>query len=288
MGPAGGTFLAVDFETADNTDTSFGAISNCLDLLDCTPYTLDVVIGNVTDLVAAQLTLNYTGVVTARTVAVSLLNNETPDMGGSAAIDTGASDGLPDGSGTHTVVASNDSGIGSGGATGSGLLISFTLSPPGTPGIYPISLSGTALNDSTANPIAHTTQGGEIHLAASGCATPTPAPTESPTPTPTPTPSGQQVKFGDGDCSGEVKIADAQKTARTLLELSVTQTEPCPDIGATTSVNGVDRVWNDVDCSGSPLGISDAQKTARYLVDLSVSQTEPCPDIGEEVTIPAS
>ena len=96
------------------------------------------------------------------------------------------------------------------------------------------------------------------------------------------------MAFGDGDCNGEVRIADAQKTARTLIGLPVTQSEPCPDIGAPTSVDGVDRVWGDVDCSGSPLGISDAQKTARYLVDLSVSQTEPCPDIGEEVTIPAA
>ena len=94
------------------------------------------------------------------------------------------------------------------------------------------------------------------------------------------------MDFGDGDCNGEVRIADAQKTARTALALPVTQTEPCPDIGTTTSVNGVDRVWGDVECSGA-LGIGDAQKIARYLVDLSVSQTEPCPDIGEEVTIPA-
>ena len=93
------------------------------------------------------------------------------------------------------------------------------------------------------------------------------------------------MNFGDDDCNGEIKIADAQKTARAVIGLPVTQTEPCPDIGTTTSVNGVDRIWGDVECSGA-LGIGDAQKIARYLVDLLVSQTEPCPDIGVEVTLP--
>ena len=42
--------------------------------------------------------------------------------------------------------------------------------------------------------------------------------------------------FGDADCSGSVSIADAQKTARVLVDLTITQTEPCPDIGTTVAV----------------------------------------------------
>ena len=91
--------------------------------------------------------------------------------------------------------------------------------------------------------------------------------------------------FGDLDCGGTVAIADAQKTARALIDLSVTQTEPCPDIGTTAAVNRVDRPWGDVDCTDT-VSIGDAQKIARALVALPVTQTEPCPDIQEDVLIP--
>ena len=266
------TVLSIDTDPTGNTDTSHGTINTCLEVApSATGIPLDVVIDNVADLAAFQFTLNYTGSVTARSVAVSLMNNETPDKGGSAEI-IGASNPLPDSDGTHLLLASNDSAIGSGGATGSGLLINFTMSAPASPGTYALSITNSTLNNSVAGQIAHSTAGAEMHV--------------------TDTPDGscptQQVKFGDGDCNGAVGIGDAQKTARTLIDLSVTQTEPCPDIGTTTSVNGVDRVWGDVDCSGPPPGISDAQKTARYLVGLSVSQTEPCPDIGEQVQVPAA
>ena len=100
--------------------------------------------------------------------------------------------------------------------------------------------------------------------------------------TPTPAPA----KFGDVDCSGSVGIADAQKTARYAIALSVSQTEPCPDHGTTVTIDGTERKWGDVDCNGE-VKVADAQKTARYAVQLSVSQTEPCPDIGTDVVVGA-
>ena len=69
------------------------------------------------------------------------------------------------------------------------------------------------------------------HFTETSTPTPTPTPTSIPTLTPTPTPpSGNKV--GDVDCSGAVDAVDALKTLRHVAGLSVSQTEPCPDIGS--------------------------------------------------------
>jgi len=83
-----------------------------------------------------------------------------------------------------------------------------------------------------------------------------------------------------------VSIADAQKIARAVISLSVVQSEPCTDIGQSEQVDGVERLWGDVDCGGS-VSIADAQKIARWTIGLSVAQSEPCPDIGTLVQVPA-
>ena len=69
------------------------------------------------------------------------------------------------------------------------------------------------------------------HFTETSTPTPTPTPTSIPTLTPTPTPpSGNKV--GDVDCSSAVDAVDALKTLRHVAGLSVSQTEPCPDIGS--------------------------------------------------------
>ncbi|MDO8615094.1 MAG: hypothetical protein Q7T33_05095 [Dehalococcoidia bacterium] len=40
------------------------------------------------------------------------------------------------------------------------------------------------------------------------------------------------LAFGDLDCGGSLGIGDAQKLARSLIGLAVTQGEGCPEIGA--------------------------------------------------------
>jgi hypothetical protein len=80
---------------------------------------------------------------------------------------------------------------------------------------------------------------------------------------------------GDIDCNGSVNSADAAKVLRYSSELSVTQTEPCPDPGASVPPH----LWGDVDCDGAVSSI-DALKTLRHVAGLSVSQDEPCPNIG--------
>lgn len=68
---------------------------------------------------------------------------------------------------------------------------------------------------------------------------PTPAPTPTVAPSPTATPTSQQfgaggavaIPFGDMDCSGSVTSVDALKILRFVVQLPVSQTEPCTDIG---------------------------------------------------------
>ena len=82
--------------------------------------------------------------------------------------------------------------------------------------------------------------------------------------------------FGDVDCSSAVNSVDALKVLRHGAALSVSQTEPCVDLGGmlpNTEMQG------DVDCTGQVNAV-DALKLLRYAAALSVSQTEPCPDVG--------
>ena len=109
-------------------------------------------------------------------------------------------------------------------------------------------------------------------------ATPTPTPTATPTPTPTPTPAATAtpggLTQGDVDCNGNVTSVDSLKELRFVAQLSVSQTEPCPNIG-----ENVASFWGDVDCSGEVTSV-DALKILRFVAQLSVTQMEPCPDIG--------
>ncbi|MDO8615851.1 MAG: hypothetical protein Q7T33_08970 [Dehalococcoidia bacterium] len=92
------------------------------------------------------------------------------------------------------------------------------------------------------------------------------------------------LAFGDLDCGGGLGIGDAQKLARSLIGLAVTQGDGCPAMGEPVGIDGVERLWGDVDCGGS-LGIGDAQKLARSLIGLQVTQGAGCPAIGAPVEI---
>ncbi|MDO8615748.1 MAG: thrombospondin type 3 repeat-containing protein [Dehalococcoidia bacterium] len=89
-----------------------------------------------------------------------------------------------------------------------------------------------------------------------------------------PNDSPSDVVFGDVECNGGLSIGDAQKIARKLISLAVSQEPGCAEIG---SVDGT--IFGDVDCSGS-LTIGDAQKVARKLINLAVTQETGCTAIG--------
>jgi hypothetical protein len=90
-----------------------------------------------------------------------------------------------------------------------------------------------------------------------------------------------QGLMGDTDCNVNVNSVDSLKILRFVALLSVSQTEPCPDLN--TAVPGLDFVWGDVDCNGSVNSV-DSLKILRFVALLSVAQTEPCTDVGQPVT----
>ncbi len=96
--------------------------------------------------------------------------------------------------------------------------------------------------------------------------------------------AGGSQMWADVDCGGNVTIGDAQKIARSLISLSVSQTPPCAVIGNGVLANGTSELWADVDCNGA-VTIGDAQKVARSLISLPISQTPPCFGVQEQVTI---
>ena len=120
--------------------------------------------------------------------------------------------------------------------------------------------------------------------------TPTLSPTlveETPSPTPTPTPEpGQLALWGDPDCDNDSDAVDALKTLQHVAAIGFTQTEPCPDLGASVAVTAgaQQRLWGDVDCDGDVDAV-DALKLLRNVAALSVDQEPGCPAIGSEVTV---
>jgi hypothetical protein len=104
--------------------------------------------------------------------------------------------------------------------------------------------------------------------------------------TPTPTPGGKQEVWGDGDCSGDIGPRDAQAILKNVLVQSpLSQTQPCPAVGAQVTVDGVSRIWSDWDCGGD-IGPRDAQAILKnVLVQDPLSQTQPCPAVGSTVQV---
>jgi hypothetical protein len=90
---------------------------------------------------------------------------------------------------------------------------------------------------------------------------------------------------GNIDCSAPpagVSAADALKVLRHVAGLSVSQSEPCLDIGLPRSLPPPDNwAMGDVDCSGGPTPVNsvDALKILRTVAGLSVSKPDGCPEV---------
>jgi hypothetical protein len=124
--------------------------------------------------------------------------------------------------------------------------------------------------------------------SATPTATAASSPTPSGTPTATVTPTGtlgpgQQVAWGDANCSGAADPVDALLTLRDDAGLS-TNTGDCPDFGTSISLLASALVWGDIDCSGGVDPV-DALKLLRFDAALGVNQPQGCPALGVEVTI---
>ncbi|MDO8614133.1 MAG: hypothetical protein Q7T33_00155 [Dehalococcoidia bacterium] len=67
-----------------------------------------------------------------------------------------------------------------------------------------------------------------------------------------------------------------------MIQLTVSQGDDCPLLGAAVTVNGIARIWADFDCQ-SGMTIGDAQKIARSLIQLEIVQAADCPRPGDNV-----
>jgi hypothetical protein len=128
--------------------------------------------------------------------------------------------------------------------------------------------------------------------------TPTPSPTASSSPTSTPTstvppspspsatatPGGEQVVWGDNNCSGAADPIDSLLTLRFDAGLS-TNTGECPGMGEVVEVGEASpHPWGDVDCGGDVNPV-DSLKLLRFDAGLDVAQAAGCPELGSGVTI---
>lgn len=192
---AQGTVFAIDVgDVSGNTATAVGTVNTCFQATAGQSYPLDVVVQDVTDVVWSQFTLGFKGAVTLQSVDDSLLNHPTPAIG-NAAFDEKTS-AVPDVGGNHNVVVFNQAAVDSGGFSGSGILVRFTMTAPSTAGLFDLTLEDTVLLDHTESK--------EIPLTPSGAtlAVDTPCPSASPgltaTPGTTGTSPGPGTSLGTG------------------------------------------------------------------------------------------
>jgi hypothetical protein len=92
--------------------------------------------------------------------------------------------------------------------------------------------------------------------------------------------------WGDVDCGGSVAPRDGQAILNHFLgNTQLSQTQPCPAVGATVTIDGVSYLWGDVDC-GRSVAPRDGQAILNhFLGNTQLSQTQPCPAVGSTVTL---
>jgi hypothetical protein len=96
--------------------------------------------------------------------------------------------------------------------------------------------------------------------------------------------SGDQLIWGDNNCSGSVDPVDGLLELRFDAGLSA-NTNECPDMGQVVEAAGASpHPWGDVDCDGQA-GPVDSLKLLRHDAGLSVGQEPECPAIGSAVLV---
>ncbi len=264
--------FAIDLDTAGNTATTLGDRTECREVAAGSSVTIDVTATNIpasTAMIAFAYTMTYDPAAISVTAAdVNFLLASAP---GSSTLAAGDETALPDTDGTFEATGA-DTGPASAAESGSGVLerVTLAIDAGAAPGGYALTL--------VAGESAHQDNQNESHAPDTlfGARLAVGVTCDS-LPSPTAAPSNKQ---GDVDCSGganPVSAVDALKVLRFVASLSVTQNDPCVDIGA-----GGPPVQGDVDCSAgaNPVSAVDALKILRFVASLSVTQNEPCVDIG--------
>lgn len=114
---------------------------------------------------------------------------------------------------------------------------------------------------------------------------PTPAPSKTPTPTPSPSPAPRGLTWEDLNCDKNVLPQDA---VTSLMKDAGLETGSgaagapgsCPALGENVTVNGILRIWGDIDCSGA-INTIDSVQLLRWLIGLPLEPSDPaCPAPG--------
>jgi hypothetical protein len=109
-------------------------------------------------------------------------------------------------------------------------------------------------------------------------------------------PTGTEWSWGNVDCSGaappgnQPSVTDARKLVLAVIGAPADQPTGCPAINDVVSVNGVQRAWGNVDCSGTGAtgdqpSVTDARKVVLSVVGSPAAQPASCPDIGSLVNV---
>ena len=159
-----------------------------------------------------------------------------------------------------------------------------TVDSPPHPNLpYPAVL-GTPTRMPTTTPAPTATATVTPTATATLTPTPSPTPTPAPTPSPSPTPVPLGLTWEDLNCDKHVVPQDAVTLLMKGAGLENTDgpaAGACPPLGGEVTVNGVPRVWGDIDCSGQ-INAIDSVKLLRWLIGLPIAASDPsCPLPGD-------
>ena len=87
------------------------------------------------------------------------------------------------------------------------------------------------------------------------------------------------MAWGDNDCDGDNDAVDALKGLRHVAALSVSQNDPCPEMGSTVEVaDASPHIWGDLDCDGDTdvFDVVHVVAVAFRNADPAIEFCEPC------------
>jgi Tol biopolymer transport system component len=92
--------------------------------------------------------------------------------------------------------------------------------------------------------------------------------------------------WGDVDCNGTIAPRDGQSVLNHFLgKAELSQTQPCPALGASVTVDGATITWGDTDCNGAVAPRDGQAVLNQFLGKAALPETEPCPDLGTTTSV---
>jgi hypothetical protein len=238
------TAMSVDTDATGNSAAVIGANDSTAALNPCDTFTIDVTI---TDIPASNPMIGFGFSIAYGSANVDIQTSAANYL---LAVDPQSSlfDPGPSFSPNSVTVSAADIGVNAE-ESGSGVLARLTGVIPANAvaGSYPLTLGEAALLDTQNQPrTPDVLNSGTFNIDGS-C-------------------------NGDVDCSLSINSVDSLKVLRHNAGLSVTQSEPCANIGSDIGP----RNQGDVDCSGTVNSV-DALKILRSATGLTITQGPGCP-----------